>query len=134
LKQRDLSPKHDVSPRENLWYISAPVRSVSVERGKVVTDSDAAPLAMSVLEREPESLVSSKLLGCWIDAHIPTAQIEQITALATMVLEDRDKAVQWLSAANPATDDRAPIELIGEPQGFERVKNVLLRIEYGVLA
>lgn len=54
--------------------------------------------------------------------------------MATAVLEDRDKAVSWLSKTNPATDNRAPIELIGEPLGFERVKNLLLRIEYGVLA
>ena len=77
---------------------------------------------------------SPKLLSCWRQAHTPTAQIEEIASLATTVLEDSDKAVKWLSEANPATDDRAPIELIGEAQGFERVKNLLLRIEYGVLA
>lgn len=75
-----------------------------------------------------------RLIQRWIQFHVPTAQIEQINILATSVLEDADKAVQWLSQPNPATDDRAPIELIGEPQGFERVKNLLLRIEYGVLA
>ncbi len=82
----------------------------------------------------PSSEVSSKLLGDWIRAHLTTAQIEEITSLATSVLEDRDKAVRWLSQTNPATDNRAPIELIGEPHGFERIKNLLLRIEYGVLA
>ncbi len=54
-------------------------------------------------------------------------QIDQISALATSVFEGEDKAAKWLSTANPATDNRAPIELVAEPEGFERVKNVLLR-------
>jgi hypothetical protein len=70
----------------------------------------------------------------WIISHVPTAEIEEITALASAVLEGRDKAVKWLSEPNLATDSRPPIDLIGEQQGFERVKNLLLRIEFGVLA
>lgn len=70
----------------------------------------------------------------WIRRHMPTAQIEQISAIATQVLEDEEAGVKWLSTPNLATDNRAPIELIGEKDGFERVKNLLMRIEYGVLA
>ena len=67
------------------------------------------------------------------EALLPSAQIEEITALASSVLEDPDKAVLWLSHPNAATDDSPPINLIGESNGYERVKNLLLRIEYGVL-
>lgn len=116
-------------------HLAALAQFGAVERVEIVTDSGKKfPLGITFFEGNPESAVSPKLLGCWIDAHVPTAQIEEITSLATTVLEDADKAITWLSAANPATDGRAPIELMGEPQGFERVKNLLLRIEYGVLA
>lgn len=77
---------------------------------------------------------SQSLVYRWIEAHVPTAQIEEITALASSVLDDRNRAVQWLSQPNAATDNRPPIDLIGENNGYERVKNLLLRIEYGVLA
>ena len=74
------------------------------------------------------------LLQQWIKSHAPTNQIEEITLLATTVLGDKDKAQKWLSEPNVAMDNRPPIELIGEKDGFERVKNLLLRVEYGVLA
>ena len=118
----------------------------NVERVNIITQRDTGlPRGFAFVQMSDDANValvdgnlgpaaSPKLLGCWFRSHVPTAQIEEITSLATAVLEDGEKAVRWLSMANPATDDRAPIELIGEPQGFERVKNLLLRIEYGVLA
>jgi hypothetical protein len=80
------------------------------------------------------SFSSPQLIRHWIETHVPTTQIEEITVLASAILDGKDKAVKWLSQPNAATDDRAPIDLIGEKEGFERVKNLLLRIEYGVLA
>ena len=70
----------------------------------------------------------------WITGHLPAAEIEEISTLASAVIGDRSKATQWLSEPNIATDNRAPIDLIGEKDGYERVKSLLLRIEYGVLA
>ncbi len=74
------------------------------------------------------------LVRHWIESHLPTAQIEEITVLATAVFEDESKAARWLSRINAATDGRPPIDLIGEENGYARVKNLLLRIEHGVLA
>jgi putative toxin-antitoxin system antitoxin component (TIGR02293 family) len=65
---------------------------------------------------------------------MPTAQIEEISILASAVLGDQDKGVKWLSEPNIAMDSKAPIDCIGEQAGYERVKNLLLRIEYGALA
>lgn len=74
------------------------------------------------------------LVRHWIRSHVPIAQIEEILVLASITFEDHDKAVKWLSEANLATDARAPIELVGEENGFARVKDLLLRIEHGVFA
>jgi uncharacterized protein (DUF2384 family) len=40
----------------------------------------------------------------------------------------------WFRTPNPATHDRAPQDLVGNLDGLDFVKNLLLRIEYGVLA
>ncbi len=74
------------------------------------------------------------LVQHWIKAHVPTAQIQEIAVLAFTVLDDKNQAVKWLTEPNLATDNRPPIDLIGERDGFDRVKNLLLRVEYGVLA
>lgn len=70
----------------------------------------------------------------WIKGHLPATEIEEISTLATAVIGDKNKATQWLSEPNIATDNRAPIDLLGEKDGYERVKSLLLRIEYGALA
>lgn len=74
------------------------------------------------------------LIGHWIEHHLPTAQIEQISALATAVIGDKGQATKWLSDPNLALDNRPPIDLIGEKDGYERVQSLLLRIEHGDLA
>lgn len=81
-----------------------------------------------------DTFVPPALFEHWVKAHAPTNQIHRINALAISVIGDEVRALNWLKEPNPATDNRAPIELLGEPQGYERVTNLLLRIEYGVLA
>ena len=86
------------------------------------------------VSRATSESVSKRLNEIWIAAHLPTSQIEEILKLAAAVLGDREKAAKWLSRPRLALDNRAPIHLIGEKDGFERVQHLLLRIEYGVLA
>ena len=74
------------------------------------------------------------LLEHWALSHTPVAQIRQIEALAERVLGDQTAARVWLLRPNLATDDKPPLDLLGDPAGFQRVENLLLRIEYGVLA
>ena len=99
------------------------------------------PLSRIIINRPPASARTlpqgasiAALAQQWLNHHMPTNEIEEISALAADVLEDAEQGVRWLSTPNLATDNRAPIELIGEKDGFERVKNLLMRIEYGVLA
>ena len=70
----------------------------------------------------------------WINAYLPRTQISEICELAETVFEDKNAAVSWLCEPNLATDDAPPLDLLGTEAGFDRVKNLLLRIQYGVLA
>ena len=70
----------------------------------------------------------------WINDHFPADQIADATALATEVFGDEAVALAWLREPNLATDNKAPVAILGTPEGLERVKNFLLRIQYGVLA
>jgi putative toxin-antitoxin system antitoxin component (TIGR02293 family) len=59
---------------------------------------------------------------------------EDISRLAERVFGNQQNAFKWLHQPNLATDNKAPIELLGTLEGFKRVENLLLRIDYGVLA
>jgi putative toxin-antitoxin system antitoxin component (TIGR02293 family) len=59
---------------------------------------------------------------------------EDMSRLAEEVFGDKETALNWLHQPNLAIDDRAPIDLLQTPDGCDRVKNLLLRIKYGVLA
>src|SRR5437763_410409 len=64
----------------------------------------------------------------WIVSHLPTDQIGRATSLAIEVFDDEEVAVAWLREPNLATDNKAPIALLGTTEGYERVRNLLLRI------
>lgn len=82
----------------------------------------------------PAARATAELVQRWVQNHVPTTQIEEISILASSVLGDSSEATKWLSESNLATDNRPPIDLIGEKDGYDRIKNLLLRIEYGALA
>jgi uncharacterized protein (DUF2384 family) len=60
--------------------------------------------------------------------------LEELETLATAVFGDKDVGIRWLRQPNLATDNAPPVDLLMSEGGLERVKNLLLRIEYGVLA
>ncbi|PSO76733.1 MAG: hypothetical protein BRC37_03200 [Cyanobacteria bacterium QH_3_48_40] len=51
---------------------------------------------------------------------------------ATEILGSRDKATRWLHRENRALGGVRPLELIATEAGYEEVRNVLGRIEWGV--
>ena len=106
------------------------VRSLLENHPAVLASAMMADLGLPAIA----SSAAAVLMRQWIKRHVPTTQIEEISTLASAVIGDKDKAVKWLSEPNPAMDNRPPIDLVGEKDGYERVKNLLLRIEYGVLA
>ena len=69
----------------------------------------------------------------WV-SYPQTRQLLEITDLAKRVFDDETNSIAWLQDANLATDGNAPLALLDTEEGYNRVKNLLLRIEYGVLA
>jgi len=61
-------------------------------------------------------------------------EVAELEKLAEHVFGDREVGLRWLREPNLATYNMSPINLLDRPSGFEQVKNLLLRIEYGVLA
>jgi uncharacterized protein (DUF2384 family) len=95
-----------------------------------VVDTVDPSFLPSVAKQTP----AETLVRHWIENHVPVSQIQEITSLAINVLGDTNQALDWLMHPNLATDNKPPVDLIAEQEGFERVKNLLLRIEFGVLA
>jgi putative toxin-antitoxin system antitoxin component (TIGR02293 family) len=74
------------------------------------------------------------LYSAWIENKLPKAQIESALELAMDVFQDRDAAIAWLNEAHLATNNKAPIALLGTEEGFLHLKTLLSRIAHGVLA
>jgi len=64
----------------------------------------------------------------------PLPAYAEILQLATRVFEDGEYALSWVREPNMALEGQAPVDFLNRPNGLEIVKNVLLRIQYGVLA
>lgn len=73
------------------------------------------------------------LTESWVAMNTPLTQIQSAMALATDVFGDEKVAEEWLGEPNLATDEKPPLALLGTESGFERVRALLQRIEYGVL-
>jgi putative toxin-antitoxin system antitoxin component (TIGR02293 family) len=61
-------------------------------------------------------------------------RIAQIVARATEVLGDRARAVRWMSEENRALAGARPLELLDTEIGEAQVRDVLGRIDYGLLS
>jgi hypothetical protein len=124
------------TPEEKLLraiFGSADGREVTAPLMKEITPTPELITPVSVPSSGVGNSAVVTLAQMWITRHLPAAEIEDISTLASAVIGDKRKATQWLSEPNNATDNRAPIDLIGERDGYERVKSLLMRVEYGVL-
>lgn len=59
-------------------------------------------------------------------------RLARLVAIARVVLEHDDRAVQWLTQPQPGLGDRRPIDVAKSEPGAREVENLLLRIEHGV--
>lgn len=131
---RDMISEHDAYV---LWGLSGmAIPGIGRLLSKSSRDAGVhfqAPLSaiasFRAIERKHKELEVS-----WIQTHLPKDDIESARELATEVFGDEDLGKSWLLEPNLATDDRPPLSLLGTTGGLERVKNLLLRIQYGVLA
>lgn len=58
---------------------------------------------------------------------------ERILFIAKRVFGDKERAALWLKSKNPALGDKIPKDLLDTEEGYEQVKNVLERIEHGII-
>ncbi|MFS8085603.1 MAG: antitoxin Xre/MbcA/ParS toxin-binding domain-containing protein [Acidobacteriota bacterium] len=58
----------------------------------------------------------------------------KIVALAVVVMENRDQALEWLSSRQRGLGNRKPFDLIETDAGTKEVQEELLRIEHGFVA
>ena len=59
-------------------------------------------------------------------------RVVRAMTFATEVLEDADKALNWMNTQNVALNDERPVDLLDTGIGYEQVMDVLRRIEFGV--
>lgn len=115
--------------------MKTPQRKVVAPRAGIDSPASLLPFGDASRYWEEANLgCEVTLINTWISTRLPIGQITEITQLATVVFGDQTVATSWLREPNLATDNQSPISLLGTPNGFERVKNFLLRIQYGVLA
>lgn len=51
---------------------------------------------------------------------------------ATRVLHSEDEAIHWITTPIISLDNKRPLEHLTSINGYERVKNTLIKIEYGM--
>ncbi len=58
--------------------------------------------------------------------------VEGVLAEAARVFRDEALAREWLVSSIISLDKRRPIDHLDSIRGYERVKNTLVKIEYGM--
>jgi putative toxin-antitoxin system antitoxin component (TIGR02293 family) len=61
-------------------------------------------------------------------------RLVRIFAIACEVLEDEEKAKEWIRRRQVGLGDKAPLDLLHTEAGAKEVEDLLWRIEYGVIS
>lgn len=78
-------------------------------------------------------LALSRPPACWSSIYRGyELRQEQILMQATNTLGNRQSAERWLVSPVRALNRRSPCGVLTEPSGYPEVRDVLLRIEYGI--
>jgi putative toxin-antitoxin system antitoxin component (TIGR02293 family) len=63
---------------------------------------------------------------------LKVSMLERILEEATRVFRNEDEARHWINTPIISLDHKRPIEHLTSIEGYERVKNTLTKIEYGM--
>lgn len=78
-------------------------------------------------------LALSRPLACWSSTHRGyELRRVQILMQASHTLGNLQSAERWLVSPVLALNRRSPCGVLAEPDGYPEVRDVLLRIEYGI--
>jgi putative toxin-antitoxin system antitoxin component (TIGR02293 family) len=116
----------------------------SIERGLPAGAIDRVKDALDLADIQVSSAlgISSKTMGRLRKARrrlpVPVGdrlyRLARVFALARDVIEDDGLAREWLRSPQVGLNNRAPLDLLVTDAGAREVEDLLLRIEYGVLA
>jgi len=128
-------------PPSRSFHLNSAAAHRIVRRG--VTGAVLAPLA-DVLELGPTQL--APLLGvdrttsrryASKDQWLPASSVETVLRLAELehlaceVFETENAAHQWLKAPHPGLDGESPLQAAGTSFGAQRVREILVAIQFG---
>jgi len=57
---------------------------------------------------------------------------DDVQQLATSVFGSSIKALRWLNKPNRSLSGERPVSRLNTTEGIDQIKNILIRIEYGV--
>ena len=116
-----------------MTLIEAGIPAAAAEALKDVVGLDDPSLAV-VLGTSIRTLARARAIQGRLDSVVSDRlyRLARLVAIARVVLEHDDKAVHWLTHAQPGLGDRRPIDLARSEPGAREVENLLLRIEHGV--
>ena len=63
-----------------------------------------------------------------------SAAEQKILELAIQAFDNEQTAAEWLREPNIQLGNRCPIDVIGTPEGFKAVENILGQIKYAIFA
>ncbi|MFL6446200.1 MAG: antitoxin Xre/MbcA/ParS toxin-binding domain-containing protein [Bryobacteraceae bacterium] len=121
-----------VPSTEPLAWVKEPQLPISSTKLDEAAKALGEAVIVALASAAATQIVSKFLEGAKKDS--TASDIAKIQSLATQVFDDEKSAVAWLHEPNLATDNLPPMSVLGTPDGYKRVQNLLLRIQYGVLA
>lgn len=103
--------------------IDAVMKAYQVSKGAVVR---LLGVSESTLRRRTES---GRLSAVESDR---LYRLASAAAQAEAVLHSREKAVKWLHTPNRALEDETPLSMLDTDIGYQRIRDILGRLEHGV--
>jgi putative toxin-antitoxin system antitoxin component (TIGR02293 family) len=125
---------NDLAPIEQARQIREGMEATSVER--IAREILHIPL-QSLLTglRLPSSTILRKISsGGRLNSSESDrlARVVYIFSQAQDVFEDDRAAVQWMLAPNAMLEDQRPLDVLDTQPGYDRARDILTRLEYGV--
>ncbi|HEX2080914.1 MAG TPA: antitoxin Xre/MbcA/ParS toxin-binding domain-containing protein [Longimicrobium sp.] len=109
-------------------FVARVARKAGLTRAEAARALDAMD---AVLSLGPGLLVAHAAKAA-IERARPNTPVQQVRELAGRVWENGEDAEEFLSTPHPLLDDQTPLAAAQTPEGAERVRKILLALEYGL--
>ena len=106
--------------------------SDKIKKAFLITDAELVKVAGVTLRTFQRKRAERKKFSLLVSDRI--ARLTSILSFATQVFEDSESATAWMRKPQIALGGQKPIDLIETEAGENAVKDLLGRIEYGVIS